>query len=195
MRMRHPVRTLIPTVMVIVAGAVAVAAPAASAAADATDLVITSGSLSSPTVAVGNFGGITLNGSAQTSTATMDAFSVTDARGTGGGWNVTVQATQFAEWNGTAYVTSGKTLPTSSLKMTAPTVAANGTTSTAPTITGGPYTLDSGTAVKIASAAVDTGMGTYDFTTGTGSLSLGIPATAYAKTYRSELTVSVVAGP
>lgn len=180
--------------LAIVAGAAVIATPGALAA-DAADLVITSGSLSSPTVAVGNFGGITLTGSAQTSNATMDAFSVTDARGTGGGWNVTAQATQFKEWDGAAYVTSGRTLPASSLSMAAPTVAANGTTSAAPSITAGPYTLDGAGAIKIASAAADTGMGRYDFTTGLSSLTLSVPSTAYAKTYRSELTVSVVAGP
>lgn len=173
--------------------AAAIAAPTAGAAP--ADLVVTGGSVSIPAVAVGNFSGITLDGTAKTSTATMDAFSVTDSRGTGGGWHVTAQATRFAEWNGTAYVAVGKTLPVGSLSMAAPTVAANGTTSPAPTITAGPYTLDGGGAIKIASAAVDTGMGKYDFTTGVSKLTLTVPSSAYAKTYRSDLTVSVVAGP
>lgn len=200
MGIRHTYRTLAGS-LVALAGVAALAVPAASAAADPADLVISSGSLSSPTVAVGNFGAITLNGAAQTSNATMDAFSVTDGRGTGGGWNVTVQATRFAEYDAAAnagvgaYVVSGKMLPTSSLTMAAPTVAANGTTSAAPAITTGPYTLDGAGAVKIAGAAIDTGMGTYNFTTGTSKLTLSVPSSAYAKTYRSDLTVSVVAGP
>ena len=78
--------------------------------------------------------------------------------------------------------------------MPQPTVAANGTSSGVPTIIAGPYTIDSGSAVKIASAAADNGMGVYNFTQG-GTLTLSIPANAYAASYRSEVTVSAVSGP
>ena len=182
------------TIVAATAALVVAIAPMAKAA-DPTDVTVTGGTLgitTPPTVA--NFGAITLNGTAQTTTAAMDAFEVNDARGTGEGWNVTVQATRFAEHDGTAYVASGRQLPASSLTMPAPSVAADGTTSPDPTVTGGPYTVDSGTAVKIASAAVDQGMGKYDFTQG-GNLSLSVPANAYAKTYRSDVTVSTVTGP
>ena len=163
-------------------------------AADAADVTVTGGSLSITSVTIGNFAGVTLDGSAKTTTATVDPLSVTDARGTGAGWNVTMQGTQFTEHDGTAYVTGGKTLPLNSLSLSALTVAANGTTSPAPS-TLSPSGIDNTTgAVKIASAAVDEGMGQYDFT-GADKLSLGIPASAYAKTYRSDITVSVVSGP
>ncbi len=173
----------------------AVQAHAAFGADDA-NVTVTGGLLSITNPAAGDFAGVTLDGTAKTTTATLGAFSATDARGTGAGWNVTVQATQFAEHNGTIYVASGKTLPTSSLSMPAPTVAkSDGTSSAVPSITAGPYAIDAGSAVKIASAAADgTGMGSYSFTQG-GSLSLNIPASAYATTYRSDLTVSVVTGP
>jgi hypothetical protein len=171
-----------------------VAAPA-GLAADATDVTVSAGPFAittAPTVA--NFPNVTLSGSAQTVNASLDAFEVNDARGSGVGWNVTVQATQFAEHNGTTYVLSGKTLPTSSLRLPAPTVTQDGTTSTSPTIqSGAPWAIDAGSAVKIASAAADTGMGKYDFSS--TSLALTVPASAYAKTYRSDLTVSLVSGP
>jgi hypothetical protein len=163
-------------------------------AADPTDVVVAAGGLAISTIAVGDFAGVTLDGTAKTTTATMDGFNVNDARATGAGWNVTVQATQLAEHNGTAYVASGKTLAANSLSMPAPTVAANGTTSAAPSMTGGPYTIDAASAVKIASAATDAGMGSYDFTQG-GSLTLSVPTSTYARTYRSDVTVSVVSGP
>ena len=170
-------------------------------AADTADVTVTGGSLAitvDPTV--GDFTAVTLDGTAKTTTATFDGFEVNDARGSGAGWNVTVQATQFAEWDPTlnagagGFVASGKTLAANSLSMAAPTVAADGTTSAAPTLSTGPYTVDAASAVKIASAATNAGMGKYDFTQAGTPLTLSIPSTAYAKTYRSTLTVSTVTG-
>ena len=163
-------------------------------ASDATDVTVTGGTLTitaDPTVP--NFTGVTLNGTAQTTTATLTTFEVNDARGSGAGWNVTVQGTQFKEHDGTIYVVSGKTLAVGSLSMAEPTVAQDGTTSASPSITSGPYTIDDASAVKIASAATDTGMGKYDFSSTTFTLS--IPAKTYATTYRSDVTVSVTTGP
>ncbi len=171
-------------------------APAAMAA-DPTDVNLIPGSLSITNPAVANFSDVTLDGTAKTTTAAMENFSVTDARGSGAGWNVTVQATRFTEVDaltGTYVLVDPKRLPAGSLSMPAPTVAADGTTSPGPSITSGPYTIDSGSAVKIASAAVGNGMGKYDFTQG-GNLSLSIPATASAARYRSDVTVSAVTGP
>lgn len=164
-----------------------------SAIAATSDATVTGGTLSMVAPTAANFTAVVLNGTAQTTTAALSTLSVSDDTGTGAGWKVSAQATQFAEHDGTAYVTSGKTLATGSLTLSAPTVAANGTTSTAPTITAGPYTIDSGAAVKIASAAVDTGMGAYDFSATT--MTLSIPASAYAKTYRSDVTVTVASTP
>ncbi|MBA3432219.1 MAG: hypothetical protein H0U16_12165, partial [Actinobacteria bacterium] len=96
--------------------------------------------------------------------------------------------------DGVIYVPLGKQLPASALSMPAPSVSPNGTTSASPSITSGPYTIDSGSAVKIASAATNAGMGTYDFTQG-GSLTLSVPADATAATYRSDVTFSTVTGP
>ena len=176
-----------------VSALVGLVAPAAHAE-DPTDVTVTAGSLAITSPTVANFTAVTLNGAAQTTTAAMDAFSVSDLRGIGAGWNTTVQASQFAEHDGSAYVTDGKTLAQNSLSMPELTVAANGTTSPSPTITAGPYSIDGAAAVKFASAGTDAGMGTYDFTQG-GSLTLSIPSTAYATTYRSDVTVSVVTGP
>ncbi|MDQ3914430.1 MAG: WxL domain-containing protein [Actinomycetota bacterium] len=178
-----------------------------AAAADPTDVVVTgASSLGLTTVTAGNFTGITLDGSVKTTYAALDNFDATDARGTGAGWNVTVQGTQFAEHNGTAYVASGKTLPLNSMLLAVPTVAKKDSTSSAlPTVSIGSSTaVDASSAVKIASAAADgTGMGSYTFTqgdldtgtAGTQPLKLTVPASAYAKTYRSDVTVSIVSGP
>ena len=182
-------------VMVVgaVTALVGLVVPAAHAA-DPTDVEVTGGSLSITTPTVADFPDVILNGAAQTKTAAMDAFSVSDLSGTGAGWNTTVQASRFAEYTGGSYVTSGKTLPLSSLSMPAPTVAGSGAETAPPTITAGPYSIDGGTAIKVASAAINDGMGTYNFTQ-SGPLTLSIPSTAYATTYRSDVTVSVVTGP
>jgi hypothetical protein len=167
-------------------------APAALAADD-TSVTVSSGTLAitaDPTAP--DFSGVTLDGTAKQTTTTLSTFEVNDSRGTGAGWNVTVSATQFKEHDGTAYVTGGKTLPTGSLSMAAPTVAADGTTSPVPTLTAGPYTID-GASVKIASASADTGMGKYDFSS--SALTLTVPSSAYAKGYRSSLTVTLATGP
>lgn len=161
-----------------------VALLAAPAQAQSQSLAITA-------VTVSDFSTVALTGSAITTTATMSDFSITDSRALAEGWNVVVQGTQFAEHNGTVYVAGGKTLPAGSLSMTAPTVSS--TQSPLPTVTSGPYSID-GHAVKIASAALGTGLGTYTFTQN-GPLTLTVVAGAYARAYRSDITVSVASGP
>lgn len=188
----------IPLIAALAAVTVMAAAlgPAAMAADD-TNVTVSGGSLAltaHPTAP--DFTGVTLDGTAKTTTSTLSVFEANDSRGTGEGWNVTVSGSQFAEYDTatTSYVTGGNTLATNSLSMAAPTVAADGTTSPVPTMTAGPYTVDGGS-VLIASAATDTGMGKYDFST--AGLTLSVPADTYASTnaYRSDLTVTVATGP
>jgi hypothetical protein len=155
------------------------------------------GSLSISGPAIADFSGVTLDGTAQTTNAVMNPFIVTDSRGTGSGWHITVQATQFAQHDGTIYVALGKTLPLSSLTMPEPTVSGD---PAPPTITAGPYIIDSGSAVTIASAASGDGMGAYTFTSGVGGLELsisanGVYANEVGQTYRSDVTISEVNGP
>lgn len=187
--------------LVLLSSSVALAITASVAQADDTNVTVTGGDLTLGAISTGDFGGITLNGAAQSTTATMDAFSVTDARGTGVGWNVTVSASSFKEYATGAYVTGGKTLGTSRFTMAAATASKiDATSSGLPTMTSGTYTLDAdansdGTsdAVKIASAATGDGMGSYTLTP--GQLGLSIPANVYAKTYRSDVTVTLSTGP
>lgn len=185
---------------IVTVAALAVMVTAMALPAAASDVAVSGGSLAfTASPAAADFSAVTLDGAAKTTTAAVDAFEVNDARGTGAGWNVTVQATQMKEWDSTlnsgagGYVASGKTLPASSLALSAPTVAADGTSSAAPSITSGPYTIDAGSAVKVASAAADAGMGKFDFSAST--LTLSVPASSYAKTYRSDVTVSLNTGP
>lgn len=157
----------------------------------AATVTLNGGNLSISTPVIGDFSDVNLNGNAQTTDASLGTFDVTDARGTGAGWNVTVQSTQFAS--------ASHTLPTGSISLSEPTVAKKyASSNTVPTIVGGPYSINqysgsSPVAVKIASAAVDAGMGAYTFSPSTMTLSVG--ADAYAGVYTSTVTVSVVTGP
>jgi hypothetical protein len=155
-----------------------------------TQVVLTAGSsLEITDPIVGDFGAVLLDGAAQQATATLTNLRVTDPRGTGEGWHVTVQATQFTDQ------ATLRTLPPGSLSMATPGVVQHDPTSSAlPTLFDGPYYLDSGSAVHIASAAVGDGMGSYDFTPG-ADLTLSVGANAFAGTYVSTVIVSVVAGP
>lgn len=184
--------------------AVGAAAPAAHAAGDDTNVTVSGSNLTLGTIAIADFTGVTLDGTVNTTTTTMTAFDVNDSRGTGAGWNVTIGATEFAEWDSTlnagagGYVASGKTIGTSRTSMATATVAkSDATSSTEPTMTAGAYTLDAGSAVKIASAAADgTGMGSYTITPGgSNGVSLTVDADTYAKAYRSDVTVTLATGP
>jgi ice-binding like protein/putative surface cell wall-binding protein len=146
----------------------------------------TTGPLSITAAPAGDFAGRTVTGTAQTTTAVLEAFSVTDPRGSGAGWHVTAHATTF----------TGSTLhqlAVGSLSMSAPTVSPVGTASALPTVVAGPYTIDDTSPVSIASAADGAGMGSYLFAATT--LTLALPADAYADVYTSTITVSVVSAP
>jgi hypothetical protein len=163
---------------------------------------LSGGALSITGAAPGDFSGTSTAGT-QTLYSTLGHYNATDGTGSGAGWHLTMQATQF-----TTVSTPVRTLPAGSLFMAAPAVACGtgnpcGTTTSKPVIgiTGQANALDTTSAVTVSSNAVDTGMGSYDFTpadfTGhTGSqLQLVIPAAAYSGSYTSTLTVSIITAP
>lgn len=173
----------------------------------ATSVAVTAGSgLTLAGAAPGAFT-VTLNGSDQTVPTTLGTYTGSDTTGTGHGWNVTFQASQFTCTAGTGSCpVGGDSLPLSSLLMAPETVACNSGTScsgraSAPTVSIAANTaLDGGSAVKVASAPLTKGMGTYTFTPGAlggggNALTLAVPSYAYATTYTSTLTVSVASGP
>lgn len=139
------------------------------------------------TVTVSDFGPVVLEGTATSATATMSAFSVADPNGNG--WHVMVQATQFSEVDGAGqYVSGGKTLPIGSLSMPAPAVSPAGGV----TVAAGPYLVD-GANVQVMSVAAGN-PGTFSVTQG-GPLTLSIPSSAYARSYRSQVTIALHSGP
>jgi hypothetical protein len=197
--------------------------PAVAAAAtqeDRTQFSVIAGSLSFSTLpALPTLSSVTLNGQAQTTTSTMTNFGVADATGAGSGWNVTVagqsgaeKSAVFAQYcpnttcggDSKGYVSSGATLAASSLTLSstgASFTAQNGSTGTAPTLQcSSSCDVDSASAVKVASAATNAGMGTW-LTSGFGasSLSLATPTTlkalANGEIYRVNLLWTLSTGP
>lgn len=198
-------------------------APAAALGAtqeNTTQFSVTAGSLTFSTApTMPTLSSITLNGSAQTTTTTMTNFGIADATGTGSGWNTTVagqsgteKSAVFAQYCPTAtcgsdtkgYVPGGATLAANSLTFSstgASLAGQSGTTGTAPTLQcASPCNVDSASAVKIASAAVNAGMGTWLASGfGASSLSLATPSTLKALTngevYRVNLLWTLSTGP
>jgi hypothetical protein len=125
-------------------------------------------------------------------------YSVTDATGSGLGWNITASATQFTDGSShtlpvTALTTNGSTTVFNSTS--APTAACAQTGCVVPTASATPtYPVTVGTsAAKIYSAAAGTGMGSI-------ALShvgwwLEIAPNTIAGTYTSKITLAAVSAP
>jgi uncharacterized protein YraI len=203
----------------VLAGLIPAAALAATAE-NTTQFSVTAGALTFSTApTMPTLSSITLNGSAQTTTTAMTNFGVADATGTGSGWNVTVagqsgteKSAVFAQYCPTAtcgtdvkgYVPSGATLAANSLALSstgASFTGQSGTTGTVPTLQcASPCNVDSAAAVKVASAALNAGMGTWlTGSFGASSLSLATPSTlkalANGEVYRVNLLWTLSTGP
>jgi hypothetical protein len=154
------------------------------------------------TVAAGNSGNLSLSlPSNPTVSATLDgtdqsanynlALGISDIRGSGAGWNLTVTSTSFSDG-------SGHTLATNASSVASISSACNaGGSCTSPTnaITY-PLTIPAAAsapaAVKLFNAAASTGMGRF---TVTPTIDVAIPGNAYAGSYTSTLTIAAVSGP
>lgn len=144
--------------------------------------------ITAPTVSV------TLNGTDQAPTSTMD-ISVVDDRGTGAGWNLTITSTQFSTGGALP-----QTLSTSAARITAVAATTSCTASAtcvAPTNNVAyPVTVPAGAvapaAVKFYNAALNTGLGTFTISP---TIRIAIPANTYAGSYTSTITLNIVSGP
>jgi hypothetical protein len=161
-----------------------------SALANGIEIVVSGGNLgfvASPKAT--DFDPITISTVRTSSEGALDAFAVRDQRGTGAGWRLQVQALPFTDADGR------HTLPLGSLTLSRPTVTADGTTSPAPMVsipTSG-VAMDTAAPVTVATAATDTGMGTYDVEA--TKLKITWPAAVYAAAYVSTVTISLVSAP
>jgi hypothetical protein len=165
----------------------ALAVPVLADSATATASV-TAGTLSEVAAGSPSFSA-TLNGTDQTVTSSAMTLAAKERRGAGAGWNVTITSTTFTA--------GANTFSTTATSVTGVTSACVAGTCTNPTnAIGYPLTVPAGstapTAIKLFNAAAATGLG--DFTL-TPTFSLAIPANAYAGSYSSTMTFSIVSAP
>lgn len=127
----------------------------------------------------------------QTVNSNNQSFDVTDATGSGAGWNITATSTTFTD--GT------HTLATNAVtQQAAPTRSCDASTTCTLAVTNVtyPYTLPAGatapTATKLYNATASTGMGAQ---TSVGVMRLALPASVFAGSYTSTWTYSLVSGP
>ncbi len=159
---------------------------AAAAALVAAAMVVTHAAALTITTAAITFPGVTLDGTDQTVNGSTSAWQA-DATGEAGGWNVTVASTDFD--NG-----AGKTIAVANFEirlLDANIARVSGDTSS-PVSTQTTFAALSGTAVKIASAAVGEGNGVYDLTP---DFQLRVPAETFTGSYTATVTVAISAGP
>jgi hypothetical protein len=218
----HRTRAVLGVLAALACGVLALAPMTARAAtsSDTTQFEVKAGTLSFTTApAMPGLPAVTLTGGSQTTNEKMTNFAVGDATGSGAGWNVTVKgesgtgkSTVFAQYcpkakcgsDNEGYVGGGATLPANSLTLNstgASFSAQSGSTGTAPTLQcSSSCNVDSGSAVKIASAAENAGMGTWG-TTGFGSTSLALATSSTLKLlpseeiYRVNLLWTLTTGP
>jgi hypothetical protein len=183
-------RTMLPAAALTIGSLLLVAAPAGATTATET---LTAGSLGfASTPGSVTFPATTLNGQDKTVTAPQP-LDIADATGSGAGWNITATSTLFK--SGTYALPAGATTITSA--PAAPTCDSNVTcTPGGSTTVSFPYTLPAAatapTATKVFNAPAGTGMADQ---TVTPTWSLAIPANAYAGSYTSTWTLSLVSAP
>ena len=125
----------------------------------------------------------TLDGTDQTASYSA-LLGITDARGTGPGWNLTISATSFSDG-------SGHTLAPGAVSAVSASCTGGSSCTGATNAITYPLTV-TGSAVKFFNAAAATGMGKVNVTP---TVDVAIPGSAYAGTYTSTVTLAAVTGP
>jgi len=142
---------------------------------------------------VNDFQGVTLNGTPQLTSASIDPFTVVDDSGALAGWNVTLQIPDLKNGTGAGCATgSTKTLDATGTSMNPPVVAVATSDTSMTGVTPAGFT-DFTSAQKIVVATATNGMGTY--TVSPQILKLIVPSQTKAGTYCSTATIAIASGP
>ena len=220
--MKNKMKKLIT--MVVALAMLTVMSTAVFAADPAPTATVTGGTLTIAALGIANFTAVTLDGTTQTTTAVVADTALTDSRGLGDGWQVSLKASRFIldeahstlltggtpgtdavfDIDGTTVITPAVpavlstlgTMPVASIALGAVTIATVDVGSTAITNIANISTgnLDTTAGINILTAGVDEGMGTYTVSMLPMTLTL-LPATTYAGTYTSTVTQTLTSGP
>ena len=132
----------------------------------------------------------TLDGSDQTVNYTLP-LTLTDARGAGTGWNLTLTSTTFSDGAGHTLATTASSVASVSQACFAGGTCTNPTNAiTYPTTV--PAAATAPAAVKVFNAAANTGMGKFTITP---TVNVLVPGNSFSGSYTSTLTVAAVSGP
>jgi hypothetical protein len=133
---------------------------------------------------------VTLNGSDQTTTYSL-GLTVTEARGSGAGWNLTISSTTFIAGSHTLSTSASSIIAVPAVSCNAGSSCTNATNSITYPL-GVPAGTIAPAAVKFFNAAANTGMGKFTITP---TVTISIPANTFAGSYTSTVSVAVVSGP
>ena len=163
--------------LVALGACVVLALAASPAMADTTDSVVSGGNLAANTSGA-TLSGVVLDGTNQTATGTASSeWSITDPRGTGAPWTLSVSATDFTSDAGSVETTP-RTIPASALTITPGAVTAAAGSDSASNIDASPLTVSNGVQALVSAPGDDKGIYTM-----TPSFSLAVPANAYRSNY------------
>lgn len=183
---------MIKRILAVGAVLAVLATTAVMASAESATVTVSAGTLSLTTNAVA-LPGITLTGLDQTTATTAgdDTFNTTDGRGSGAGYNVTIDTTDFTD--------TGKTIDTGTgdfdISLQDSDIVVVGGNPTKPTSSVAALTdipESPAAALKVLSAAVSAGQGSYDWDP---VFSLTVPGASDAGSYSATITLTVASGP
>ncbi|MCW2966824.1 MAG: hypothetical protein JWM71_596 [Solirubrobacteraceae bacterium] len=176
---------------VLAAVALVATLPSAAQAASVTATgTVTGSTLSATTAATPSFTA-NLDSGDQTPTYTIP-LTIQDTRGTGAGWNLTITSTTFTTGGGTPNLlsTSASSLTGVSSSCTTGTCTNPVNAQTYPI--GVPAASTAPAAVKFFNTSANNGMGKF---TVTPTVAVTVPQNAFAGSYTSTVTASIVTGP
>jgi hypothetical protein len=186
------------TIVIVLAMLMTMVSTTAFATAPAPDAVVTGGTLAVTDLIIADFTPVTLDGTTQTTTAVVTDTTLTDSTGSGNGWKVSLQASDFTlDAAGILAAATGAstTLSQSSLELGTVTIVVTEVGSTSITnIVISQGKIDTVAGINILSASLNEGMGTYTVSMAPMTLTL-LPNEVYAGTYTSIVTQTLTSGP
>lgn len=153
------------------------------AATTTLNAVINPGTLTISNPQVASISAVTLEGTSQISSGSLGDFSVVDNRGSGAGWSVTVSVSDFTCCSPT------KTIEVSNLTINPGSLAVISGKSSGVSSGGARSFTSTKDSTTLMSAVSGAGLGSYKVSP---TITLAIPADAYAGTYTATLTVTVI---